>query len=413
MKYVLKYELDKENFVESLLHAKGVQNIERFLNPQENEQHDPFLLSNMDSACNCLIKHMEKRSKMFIMVDSDMDGYMSAAMMYNYIKELDSEIEIAWETHEGKQHGIIMDYIPADCGLVIVPDAGSNDFAQHKLLKERGVDVIIIDHHECEESKDAIVVNNQLNNYPNKSLSGGGVVYKFLQAMDSKLNRSLSENYVDMAAISIVGDMMDLRDLENRYIVKTGLSRITNLGLRQIVEQQAYSLKDTSNLTPVGIAFFVVPLVNALVRVGTDEEKKLLFRSFVEGHILVPSTKRGDKGKFETIATQAVRNCVNARSRQNRAKEKAVGEIDLLIQKNELHRNQVIFVSVDNHKMFDSTLTGLIAMNVLSKYKKPTIVARLNEDGFWRGSARGAGTPELKDLKAFFMDSGFFEYAEG
>lgn len=339
---------------------------------------------------------------------------MSSTMLFNYIKTTFPEANIIWHVHEGKQHGVILSYVPQDCALAIYPDAGSNNYKEHKILKEMGIDVLVIDHHQCEyESEDAIIVNNQLGDYPNRYLSGGGVVYKFLQVMDKLLEIKESQNFIDQAAISIVGDMMDLREYENRLIVKKGLSKIRNLGLKQLIQQQAFSLKDTENLTPIGVAYYIVPLVNALVRVGTEKEKELLFRAFTEGHLLVPSTKRGDKGNFETIAVQAVRNCVNARSRQNRAKEKAIEDLDLKIQKNELFRNQVIFVNVEDNEMFDSTLTGLIAMNFLAKYKKPTIVARLGDDNCWKGSGRGSNATELKDLKSFFAESKLFDFVEG
>jgi len=239
------------------------------------------------------------------------------------------------------------------------------------------------------------------------------MTYKFVQEMDKILGVKYSEQFIDLAAVSIIGDMMDLREYENRFLIKKGLSKIKNLGLQQLISQQAYSIGDTENLTPISIAFYVVPLVNALIRVGTEKEKELLFRAFTEGHIIIPSTKRGDKGNFESVAQQAIRNCVNARNRQNRLKEKAIEDLDVKIQKNELFRNQVIFVNVEDNEAFDSTLTGLIAMNILSKYKKPTIVARLDDYGYWKGSARGSNSTELKDLKKFFSDSGLFEYTEG
>lgn len=339
---------------------------------------------------------------------------MSASIFYGYIKKVWPDSEIFWRVHEGKQHGINLNFIPDSATLAVFPDSASNNFKEHKYLKDIGVDVVVLDHHMAEKvSEDAIIVNNQLSNYPNKSLSGGGVTYKFIQMMDRILGVKYSEDFVDLCAVSIVGDMMDLRDYENRFLVKKGLSNIKNTGLKQLIEQQAYSIGDTSKITPTAIAFYIVPLVNAIVRVGTESEKELLFEAFVNGTRIIPSTKRGDKGNFETVAQQAIRNCVNARSRQNRLKDKAIEELTAKIEKNELYKNQVIFVNVEDDETFDNTLTGLIAMNFLSKYKKPTIVARLGSDGFWRGSARGSSSTELKDLKGFFADSKLFEYVEG
>lgn len=81
--------------------------------------------------------------------------------------------------HQDKTHGLsdAMAYIALhDYSLIICPDASSNDYEYHKELKERGKEIIILDHHEADHiSEDAIVINNQLSNYPNKELSGVGV----------------------------------------------------------------------------------------------------------------------------------------------------------------------------------------------------------------------------------------------
>lgn len=428
MKYILKYEIDKGNIKNDILIKRGVNFPEKYLSVGKESQNNPFLLNNMNKGCALLIKHLSAGNKIYLQPDSDLDGIMSSAMLYNYIKLVWPDANIVYKMHQGKQHGIILDYIPEDTDLAIFPDAATNNVKEQKALKERGIDVLIIDHHEISYNiTDAILINNQDYNpetqdfyYPNKSLSGGGVVFKFLEALDSILSIDFSQQFIDMAAISIIGDMMDLRDYENRYIVKKGLQNITNLGLKTIIEVQSFSIygekrtyEEGGPITPESVSWYIVPLVNALIRVGTQTEKELLFMAFTEGNKIVPSTKRGGKGLMESVASQAIRNCVNARSRQNRAKEKAIDELDFKIQKNELFRNQVIFVNVEDSEMFDSTLTGLIAMNILSKYKKPTIVARLGDDDCWKGSARGSSATELKDLKSFFAESKMFEFVEG
>lgn len=414
MKYILKYEVNKDNLVEDLLIKKGIEDPKRYVEANKKDENDSLLLSNIEAGCHLLIDHLNKGNKIFLQLDSDLDGYMSSTIFYNYVKLIWPDANIVWRTHEGKQHGIILNYVPDDVDLAVFPDAGSNNYNEQNALSRLRIDVLILDHHEFEQKQNnAIIINNQVGGYPNKHLSGGGVTYKFIQMMDKILDKKESGQFIDLAAVSIVGDMMNLRDYENRYLVKEGLSHIQNLGLKQLITQQAYSIGDTTNITPTAIAWYIVPLVNALVRVGTQSEKELLFRSFIEGYKIIPSTKRGCKGQFESVAEQAVRNCVNARSKQNRAKDKAIMELDNKIQKNELFRNQVIFVNVEDDELFDSTLTGLIAMNFLSKYKKPTIVARLNDDGYWKGSARGSNATELKDLKAFFAESKLFEFVEG
>lgn len=404
-----------ENFLKDFLEERNIKDLQLFLHPSEKELHDFMLLDNIITAANCLIKHVENNDNIFIQIDSDTDGYTSAAIMYLYIKKMNPSIVIDWRVHDGKQHGIILDTIPEETQLVIAPDSSSNDYEQHQILKDKGIDVIVLDHHEADNgySPNAIVVNNQLSqNYPNKSLCGAGVVYKFCCCLDNILGTNYALEFIDLAATGMIGDMMELFDLETRYIVDTGINNVKNIGLMSMLEKQAYSMGN--KITPTGIAFYIVPLINALIRVGTQEEKEILFRSFIDPMTLVPSTKRGHKpGDTETVCGQAVRICTNAKNRQDRMKLKAFEVLDFEIQKRELDRHKIIIVDVGPDEEFDNTLTGLVAMQLVTKYKKPVCVVRKNSDGYLRGSARGINHGPIPDLRKFFMDSGYFEYATG
>lgn len=94
--------------------------------------------------------------------------------------------------------------------------------------------------------------------------------------------------------------MMDQRDFETHYLTQEGLKHFSNPFIKGMAEKNSYSLGD--NITPIGVAFYIVPLVNAVTRIGTQEEKKLLFESMLtwKANELIPSTKRGHKGEQET-----------------------------------------------------------------------------------------------------------------
>ena len=404
-----------ENFLEQFLKERKISDLDRYLNPTREELYDFMLLDNIIQGANCLLKHIEQNGRIFLQPDADCDGICSAAIMYLYIKHINPNIEIRWRMHEGKQHGIILDTIPDDTTLVIAPDASSNDYEIHTELKKRGVDVLVIDHHIANEgySKDAIVINNQLSqNYPNKDLCGGAMVYKFCCCLDQLRNDNFAESLIDLASISLIGDMMELCDLETRYIVKEGLNHITNIGLMSLFEKQSYSMG--GKITPISVAFYIVPLINALIRVGSQSEKEALFKAFINPLEVLPSTKRGHKpGDTETACAQAARICVNAKSRQDRTKQKILDTLDFEIQKQGLDENKIIFVEVNGDEEFDTTLTGLVAMGIASKYKKPTCVVRENSDGYLRGSARGLSNCPIVDFRQFLLDSNLFEYATG
>lgn len=402
-------------FMKDFLQERHIKDLKTFLHPTKAELHNFMLLDNIVTAAQCLIKHVENNDNIFIQIDSDTDGYTSAAIIYLYMKQMNPSLCIDWRVHDGKQHGLLVDTIPADTQLIIAPDSSSNDYEQHKILKDKGIDIIVLDHHMADGgySPNAIVVNNQLSQkYPNKSLCGAGVTYKFCCCLDNILGMDYAPKLIDLTAIGMVGDMMELCDLETRYIVDEGLHNINNHGLLAMVEKQSYSMG--GKITPTGIAFYIVPLINALIRVGTQEEKETLFRSFIEPDIFVPSTKRGHKpGDTEVLCYQATRICTNAKNRQDRMKLKAFEDLDFKIQKLGLDTHKIIIVEVEDDEAFDNTLTGLVAMQLVTKYKKPVCVVRENSDGYLRGSARGINHGPIPDLRKFFMDSGYFEYATG
>lgn len=402
-----------ENYLEELLVFRGIHDVEKYKNPTADCMRNPFELHNMEAAVRIIHDNIDK--KIGMIVDSDCDGFTSAAIMYQYLKDINPDVDIVYYLHEGKGHGLedIIKYLDESIDLLIIPDASSNDYEYHKELTDRGVNIVVLDHHEAEKvSENAIVVNNQLCDYPNKELTGAGIVYKFCQAYDWFYQHNFANKYIDLAAIGIIGDMADILDFETRYIIEEGLRSIKNYFIDALIEKQSYSI-GSGPITPTVVSFYLVPLINALIRVGKQSEKETMFRAFIEGHLMVQSTKRGAKeGELEGLGQQAARMCANAKSRQTRQKDKAIDSLEMTIEKNSLNENKILIVPVEDNTI-DTTLTGLIAMQLVSKYKKPVLVGRESDDGYLRGSLRGPDKTELTDLRGFLVDSGMFEYAEG
>lgn len=437
MKYIQKTtKTIKENFLKELLidrqliPANDEDYQARYFSPKKDNLEDFALLDNIMAGAECLEKHIKNKSRIYLVVDSDIDGFTSSAILYNYLMENFEDINIEYHIPDGKEHGLdtIMPLLEHEqkYDLIILPDSSSNDYECHKKLNEMGYEILILDHHEAEKySENAIVINNQLSkNYPNKSLSGVGVVYKFLQLLDERNGFNSADSFLDMVAVGECGDMMDLNTLENRFISDYGFSHLKNEGLRQLIKLQGYSIfgvkleeitdsfLDNASITPINAAFYIAPLVNALIRVGSSKEKELLFQSFIKGKDIVPSTKRGHKGETETIAEQSARNCYNARNRQNKEKEKALELLDIQISNDCLDDNKILILNADDIDV-SNTLTGLCAMGVAAKYKKPVLLGRVNKEGYLKGSMRGRGESELKDFRSFLLSSGYMDYVEG
>lgn len=394
----------------------GLKDIEHYLHTTDDDILDPLLLDNMEQGAKMLIKHISANDKVFLQVDSDYDGFSSAAALINYLNMLFpafTQNNITYRLHEGKQHGIILETIPKDIKLVIVPDAGSNDLEQHAALRANGVDVLVLDHHEADiVSTDACVINNQLCDYPTKSLSGVGVVYKFCCYIDSLLGLTCADRVLDLVASGLVADMMDLRDMETKHLVNKGMTQAKNPFFSLIVDKQSYSLKD--GITPIGIAFYIAPYVNATIRMGTQEEKLVLFESMLDfkAYELIPSTKRGCKGQKETRVEQACRNCTNIKNRQTKARDAALETIEHIIEEQNLLENKILIVRLDKAHFTDKNLTGLIANQLMAKYQRPVLLLNETEQG-WEGSGRGVSNSKFDNLREFLKESGLVLYAEG
>lgn len=413
--------------IERVFLNRGIepQNINHYLQTTEEDILNPLLLENMDRGARMLIKHFAAGDRIFIQVDSDVDGYTSSAALINYLNFIapgHTQQNISYRLHEGKQHGIILDTIPLNIKLLIVPDAGSNDIEQQRILSEQGIDVLVLDHHEVEEkSPYACIINNQSCDYPTKSLSGVGIVYKFCQYLDTLLNVNYSSKILDLVAIGIISDVMDLRDYETRELITLGFNDIENPFISAFVEKQSYSLK--GELTPEGVSFYIAPYINATVRMGSQNEKQLLFESMLnfKAYDKIPSTKRGSKGQLETRVEQACRNCTNIKSRQTKARDTSLEIIRSIIEENDLADNPILIIQLESP--VEENLTGLIANQLVGEYQKPVLLLNRHIDidestgevlkMCWRGSGRNNSFSKLDNLRELIANSGLVELAQG
>ena len=381
----------------------------------------------MQEGVTMLLKHISADDDILVIVDSDADGYTSAAILINYLFlqfPFFTTTHIKYQLHTGKQHGIILDKIDSNIKLVICPDSSSNDYSQHKTLHDSGVDVLVLDHHEADKISDyACIINNQLCDYPNKTLSGAGVVYKFCCFLDSLMpeEKRYANQFLDLAALGIISDVMSLKEFETKQIIVQGLANINNPYFKGMIQKNSYSLGDT--ITPMGIAFYITPYINATIRVGTQEEKLVLFESmlYFKSHRLIPSTKRGCKGQLETLVEQACRNSTNIKNRQTKNRDLCLSTIESIIDKNDLiNKNKILAVQIPSEYSIDKNLTGLIANILMDKYRKPVLLLNQTEqdgDFWWEGSARGCNNSELEDFKELVSSFPTFEtyeaYAQG
>jgi single-stranded-DNA-specific exonuclease len=408
------------NPAKTILLNRGITNIKKYLSLDDSVLNHFSTLENMGNAVKCILKHIENNSHIHIIVDSDCDGHCSASMVYNYLKLIDNNINVTYSIHTKKQHGISDDIeLPGDINLLICPDAATNDVEECKKLYDKGIEIIILDHHiQDKENPYAIIVNNQIGNYENKSLCGSGVVYKFLQALDEETWNSYADNFIDLVALANIGDVMDIRSYETRRLIDKGLSRIRNKFFKALIEKQSYSMGNDFNI--ISVQWYIVPLINALIRSGDYDEKEMMFRAFIETDEVFkykPRKKSKDDPEPEEIDEyiydRVARLCGNAKNRQNNSKDKSLVDIYEHIEKKGYNNNKIIIANITG--LLDETLTGVTAIKVAENYNKPCLLLRKTKDdeNIYAGSGRNLNDSPIEDLKGFLEETKLFEFVTG
>lgn len=443
-------QLYEHNALRQVLYSRGINDLDKYLFSTIEDINKPeaFGEDRMRAGASMLIKHIPAQDHVLVIVDSDADGFTSAATLINYLYDLFPsfvESNVEWFIHEGKQHGLkdCVDYILSEnFKLVICPDSSSNDYEEHKKLKENGIDVLVLDHHEADHiSEDAVVINNQLSDYPNKFLSGVGVVYQFCRFIDKVNETSYANNYLDLVALGNMGDMMSMTSIETKTLIFEGFKEenIKNPFIYYMAKKNEFALNKPDykpselnglKISPMGSAFFITPLVNAIVRSGTYEEKQLVFSSMLtfEAFKMIPSNKRGHKiGEEEKLVEQAIRTCTNVKNRQTRAEEAGIALLEGRIKENNMLDHKVLLFLLKPGEI-DRNIAGLVANKFMAKYQRPCCIltAKLNDvdrNGdqiysiykilSYEGSARGCDAAGVVNFKDICCGCDGVLYAEG
>lgn len=418
----MKYNLignnnyQSDNLLEEILTNRGITDIDSFLNISENVIPNPLIFTNMDKAVDLILTHMENNSTIGILIDSDCDGITSASIMYNTIRFYSNDIEIKYFNHSKKTHGIQKEMIKSKCfkdiDLLIIPDAGSLDHKEHNQVKKQGVkDILVIDHHPCKElSPYAITVNNQYDKkYTN--LSGAGMAYLVCKALDMACWEDNADNYLDLVAIGLIADDMITSDPLVQYFINKGLSNIQSPIIQAFIDKQEYYLKGILN--PIGVSYNIAPMINSVFRIGTIEEKNIMFEAFAnidtERKFPYTATRGAKKGITvdESLYEHCARMCESINGKRKRLSDKMVIPLEEQIKETD----KVICVQVEEASL---GMSGLLANALQYKYGKPTIVwgttnSKTKDTVIGSGSLRAS----TGDFKSRLQKTGLFEFVEG
>lgn len=412
MKYkIIQEDANAKTLIEKILTKRGItlDDVPKFLNPTEEYTYDCELIAGIREGAELLLSHLKKNSNIQLQVDSDLDGYFSSAILISYLKKAGFKNNVKYILHADKEHGIAMDKVKSNTNLLIAIDASSEEFKKHRELKSRGIDILIIDHHEALKiSPVATVINNQLCDYPNKQLSATGMVYKFCKMLDRILGIDLADYFLDIVAFGSICDQQDHREIETFYYTQKGLQNLNNDFIKSII---AYSQE--TEITPYAVSYYINPFINALIRFGKKEDKEDLFNAIIQGGMRIKDTRKGKNGQLETLSAKVCRRTEEVRVSQNIKKERIAGIIDEDIMDNNLDVNKILIVTVDE-KTHEKALTGLLANELSNKYKKPTLLLKESKDNkTLSGSGRNSNIGGVDKLKDFVNGSKVVNFAKG
>ena len=374
-------EFSKKNNVSRLLSkvmlSRGFTDdaeVQKFLHPKLDELYDPFLINDMDIAVNRIMEACERKEKVTIYGDYDVDGITSIAVLKSFLLEqgmnVDHYLPSRLEEGYGLNNDAIKKIYEQGTKLLITVDCGISAFNEIEYANELGIEVIVTDHHECPEKlPNALAVldpKREDSTYPFSSLAGVGVSFKLIQAISYKLNldRKKYLKYLDIVCLGTVADIVPLLD-ENRIIVNYGLilmRQTRKVGLQELIVASGYSKIDSTS-----ISFGLAPRLNACGRMGkADLALELILTT--------------DREEARKIALEL--NEIN-KERQE-VEKRIISEAIETIERDKLYENGIIVVNNEN---WHHGVIGIVASKITETYYKPSILICM-ENGKGKGSGR-------------------------
>ena len=385
--------------VKILLINRGITDADEarsFIEAGEELWNDPFLMKDMDAACERLRKAIEAHEKIAVYGDYDVDGVTSTAVLINYLTDLGIETEYYIPQRCDEGYGLNSCAIKAlhDSGatLLITVDSGITGFEEVRYANSIGLDIIITDHHECScEIPEALAVINPKRPdcpYPFKNLAGVGVVFKLICALAGRDKmKDMFCRYCELVAIGTIADVMPLSG-ENRLIAKEGLRHLQttdNLGLRSLISKAGLESKP---INAVSVSFVLAPRINAAGRVGNAN---LAVELFV--------TK--DKRTADEIADELIK--------KNKLRQETEAEIlrqvTTELERRRVTKNDPEIIVLENEAWHQGVI-GVVASKICERYCCPTILISTQEEP-GKGSGRSVGNFSL--FRALEKTSSFLE----
>ncbi|GAA3642945.1 single-stranded-DNA-specific exonuclease RecJ [Asaccharospora irregularis] len=389
-KWTLKHKskIEKDNLsqkinispeISQILKNRGIDNekdAEIFMNPSLDYLRDPFLMKDMDKAVDRIKFAVENNQRIWIYGDYDVDGVSSTSILCIYFKSINYPVNYYIPNRLEEGYGINEEAIKKihsnGCDLIISVDCGITSVNEVELANKLGIDVIITDHHECQEKipNAFAVINPKQNdcNYPFDMLCGCGVAFKIIQALTPKEEfKTTMYDYLEIVTIATICDIVPLVD-ENRIIVKNGLKLMRdgkNIGLKELIKVCGV---ESDKIGSSHIGFAIGPRINASGRLGYSYLGVELF------------TTTSQEEAIEIAGLLEEKN-----NERQMIEAKMYHEAEEIIKANERYENDKVLVIAKEG--WQHGIIGIVASKLTEKYYKPTILLTI-EGKEATGSAR-------------------------
>lgn len=366
--------------IANLLRRKGFgceDDVRGFLRPRLGSLSDPFLMPNMAAAIERILQAIDQRERIVLFGDYDVDGVASIALLDDMLRAcgLASELFLPRRIEEGYGLGheslerCWQEHRPQ---LLIAVDCGTSSIAEIAQLKQRGADVIVLDHHEPKSAlPDCVaVVNPKIpEKCTSRYLCSAGVVFKVCHALlkTRRLSDFDLKARLDLVALATVADIVPLEG-ENRILVHHGLrqmARTARPGLRKLMEVSGVR----APVTAEDIGFRLGPRLNAAGRLATATKALQLLRT-------------QDEGEAAELATLLD---VQNRERQSVEKDIFAAADEEVARDFDPSRDAAIVVG---RRDWHPGVLGIVASRLARKYHRPTFVIGFDDTGVGKGSGR-------------------------
>ena len=369
-----------EQIFEQILKNRGIskENREAFLNPNYDNQHDPFLLPDMKKAVERLLIAHKKQEKITVYGDYDVDGVSASTVILTAFekfgfKNVDYFLPDRFKDGYGMNERGVRVLADRGTNLILTVDCGSLNHAEIDFAKGFGIDAIVTDHHNIAEVQpNAVAVVNprrKENKYPQaENFAGVGVAFKLVQALQTKLDgfpAGQEKWLLDMVALGTVCDIMK-QTVENRQNTFWGLkvlSKTRRAGLKSMLALAGVKEPKSSTL-----GFIIGPRINSAGRLETAEKALDLML---------------EKDSF--VAFEKAKNLDDLNKKRRKIQHEA---LEIAIQKAEDFKNDKVLVVAD--ESFNDGIIGIVASGLLERFKKPVFVISIEGD-VAKGSARSFG----------------------